>query len=281
VPFQAALPQSPGFLPVISANEQENVFLDFLSLLKVDTIEEARQMSSSALILANSIQVARSTFGEFTYGPVVDGDFVPAFPGQLLLHGQFDRNVRILTGHNGDEGLLFTPFFIQGNASAFDANLRVSFPGISTAILDFILNTLYPDVLDGSFGYRDELTRAALLTSELSFTCNDNYMARAFGNRTFAYEFTIPPALHGMDVPYTFFNGDTSQVENVTVAKVMQEFITSFAITGQPSSRTWGHAIPEYGANANIVNLGLNTITLQKDETANPRCLFWQKALYY
>ena len=226
--------------------------------------------------------MARSPVGQFTYGPTVDGVFVPALPGQLLLYGAFDHSVRILTGHNGDEGLDFTPFFIQGNVTAFDANLRLVFPGISPAILDFIENTLYPDVLDGSFGYHDEIGRAALITSELSFTCNDNYLARAFKNRTFAYEFTVPPALHGQDVAYTFFNGNAgSSVQNVTVAKVLQEFITSFAITGRPSSRTWGHAIPEYGPQANIVNLGLKTITVQKDETANPRCLFWQKALYY
>ncbi len=266
----------------MSANAQENTFKDFLALAKASSLQEARRLPSSSVIAANMVQVSRSPVGQFTYNPTVDGDFVPALPGQLLAHGAFDHSVRIMTGHNGDEGLDFTPFFIQGNASAFITTLQGIFPGISTATLDFVVNTLYPDVLDGSFGYRDEISRASLAVSEFVFTCNDNYLARAFKNRTFAYEFTIPPALHGQDIAYTFFDGGRSSgVQNVTVAQVLQEFITSFAITGRPSSPTWAHAIPEYGPGANIVNLGLNRISVQKDETANPRCLFWQKGLFY
>ncbi|KAF2100145.1 alpha/beta-hydrolase [Rhizodiscina lignyota] len=282
VPFQAALPQSPGFLPVVSAAKQERTYKGYLELLKVNTIEEARQLPSSALITANLIQVASSPYGQFTYGPVVDGVFVPALPGQLLSYGAFDSRVRIMTGHNADEGLDFTPYYIQNDTAARD-NLEISLPDISKESLDFVLDTLYPPVYDGSLGYHDQIARVALQTSELSFTCNDNYLARAFKNRTYAYKFSMPPALHGQDVPYTFDNGGgtSSGVQSVTVAHIMQEFITSFAITGHPSSPTWGQQFPEYGSEANIVNLNVTSITVEKDDTANPRCYWWQKGLFY
>jgi len=103
VPFQQALLQSPGFAPVVSKQQEEQIFNDYLALLNVSTIEEARQLPYSALQTANIIQVGESIYGGFTYGPVVDGDFVPATPGELLLHGQYDKTLRIMVGHNADE----------------------------------------------------------------------------------------------------------------------------------------------------------------------------------
>jgi hypothetical protein len=41
-------------------------------------------------------------------GPVVDGTFVPALPGKLLLQGAFDHGVKVMVGHNFDEVLLIS-----------------------------------------------------------------------------------------------------------------------------------------------------------------------------
>lgn len=98
-----AIPQSPGFLPVTSNNLQEKTFRDFIGLLNVSSIEEARKVSTAKLQLANAITVGLAGYGGFTYGPVVDGDFQPALPGQLLAHGQFDKSVKIMVGHNANE----------------------------------------------------------------------------------------------------------------------------------------------------------------------------------
>jgi carboxylesterase type B len=106
VPFSQAVPQSPGFQPFVSNQQNEAAFETYLSLLNVSTIEEARGLSYSALATANAVQVGNAPYGNFIYGPVVDGDFVPALPGELLLHGQFDKNVKIMVGHNADEARL-------------------------------------------------------------------------------------------------------------------------------------------------------------------------------
>lgn len=98
-----AIPQSPGFLPVTSNHQQEKTFQDFLGLLNVSSINEARKVSTAKLQLANAITVGLAGYGGFTYGPVVDGDFQPALPGQLLAHGQFDKKVKIMVGHNANE----------------------------------------------------------------------------------------------------------------------------------------------------------------------------------
>lgn len=287
MPFRAAVPQSPGWLPLVSPQQQERSWNSFLALANVSTIEEARQLPSDVVIAANALQVTYQTgYGNFTYGPALDGSFVPALPGQLLLHGQFDKTVSILTSHNTDEGLVFTPYYLTDEASVREELLTV-FPGIQGDILDYIMKELYPPVYDGTHGYKDIIGRAALLVTEAIFTCNTNYLHRAFNNHTYGYRFDIFPALHGEDVAYTFY-GDTALagnpavgVVNTTVAYVIQELITSFAIDLKPTSKTWGNSLPQYGSNANIANLNTSSIVVQKDDSANERCYWWQKALYY
>lgn len=110
--------------------------------------------------------------------------------------------------------------------------------------------------------------------------CNTNYLDRAFLNKTFGYQFSVPPALHGQDVPYTFFNGPSPAVTSDSTALALQEYITSFAENGVPS----GKGIPRfplYGNDSQIIDLNVTSITAFKDPSANERCLWWQKALYY
>lgn len=198
-PFQQAILQSPGFLPYVSNQQQEQTLKSFLSLLGVDTIEEARQQPFSAILQANAQQIGASPYGQYTYGPTVDGDFVPALPGLLLLHGQYPKDLNIMVGHNADEvsivqhqvvvdsrsslarkllvqrliqlqGLLFTSPFVQNN-TAFRQDIIRSLPTVRAYpnVVNYITNTLYPPIFDGSqdMGYTDQIGRAAALASEL------------------------------------------------------------------------------------------------------------------
>lgn len=103
VPFQQAIPQSPGFAPYVSNNQQEGIFQDFLSTLGVSSIAEARQSSTADLIRANAVQIGGAPYGQFVYGPTVDNDFAPALPGELMLNGEYAKNLKVMVGHNADE----------------------------------------------------------------------------------------------------------------------------------------------------------------------------------
>ncbi|KAI9770428.1 MAG: hypothetical protein M1840_003314 [Geoglossum simile] len=280
VPFQQALMQSPGFVPTPSNFQQEEPFNAFLKFLGVSTIEEARGLPSEDLALASSLVVLNSTYGTYTWGPVVDGTFVPALPGQLLLQGAFDHNVKVMVGHNADEGLFFTDPSVTDD-SKFAAYFGRHFPSAQPSVINFILTTLYPPVFDGSFGYTNPTERLLVAISEFAFTCNANFFDRAL-NQTYAYMFSVPPALHGQDVPYTFYNGDgkpTEEVVNATVAYVLQKYITNFAKTGVPD----GPGVPQfpsYGDNSTVISLNATTISETRDPVSNARCEWWQKALY-
>lgn len=297
-PFQQAVLQSPAFKNGVSNIQQEQIFDGFLSLLNVSNIGEARQLPSTALIAANIAQVAKSSYGEFTYGPVVDGLFTPATPGKLLLEGSYDHNLTLMLGYNADEALLFTNPAIT-NDSAFNELVLQSLLTIDPDVADYIGNVLYPPKMPGTLGlsgYSDEIGRAVLVITESSFTyvvmiskrtaaradftrCNTFYLDKAFNNETFVYQFNVPPALHGQDVAYTFFNGPSSLVLSSPIAVALQEYITSFAIDGKPSGPSLPK-FPVYGDDADILKLDATNITEIMDPVANQRCNWWQQALY-
>jgi carboxylesterase type B len=279
--FQQAIPQSPGFAPTPSNYLQEETFQEFLGLLNVQTIEEARQLPSSALVAANAAQIGlRSKYSSYIYGPVVDGSFVPGLPGKLLLQGAFDKTVKIMVGHNSKEGVFFTDPRVADD-TALAAFIRQFFPGIQDAVVDYVVTTLYPAVYDGSQPYRNGVDRTILIISELIFTCNANYLGRAYGNETYNYQFSVPPGLHGFDVPYTFYNGvSVNPTFNATVAIALQEYLTSFVQNGEPSGEGFAD-FPLYGPSATELNLNISGIQTMMDPTANQRCLYWQKAPYY
>lgn len=117
------------------------------------------------------------------------------------------------------------------------------------------------------------------MITEAFFTCSTNYLARAYSNKTYNYYFTVPPALHGDDIAYTYFNGPAADVKNDTLAVTMQEYFTNFAITGNPNGRGVPE-FPQYGENSTVLNLNITSIGPMKDNAANKRCLWWQKGLY-
>jgi carboxylesterase type B len=171
VPFQQAIPQSPGWFPVPSNYVQENTTQNFLALLNVSTIEKARQLPSETVIAVNALQIASAPYGSYLYGPVVDGIFVPALPPLLLSAGAFAKDLKVMVGHNADEGPLFTdPRMANGSLEA--VFLETNFPGINPAVVSYITTTLYPPVYDGSQPYTSAIERAVLIVSELIFTCN-------------------------------------------------------------------------------------------------------------
>jgi len=266
-----------------SATAQEAIFQSFLDTANVGTIQEARSLSTEELQFVNYKIVGESSpYGTFTFNPTVDGEFVPNLPGKLLLQGGFDKSLRVMVGHNLDEGIEFMDPFAQDEAQ-FEADLRIYFPTITDATIQYISKTLYPPIFDGSYNYTTPTYRNDLLISEAFFTCNTHWLSLAYASQTYAYIFSVYPSLHGDDIPYTYYNGPTAAVENDTLAVTMQEYFTNFAMTGDPNGKGNGERIPHfpmYGEGSTCLNLNLTFIGTIEDDTANERCSWWQKGLY-
>ncbi|EHK21879.1 uncharacterized protein TRIVIDRAFT_151632 [Trichoderma virens Gv29-8] len=280
--FRRAILQSPGF-PLIPSRYQQNELLqNYLARLNVSSVAEARRVPFEVLQQANLDIVAQSDQGTFTWAPVPDGSFVPSLPGALLSQGAYDKSVQIMTGFNAHETLEFVSQ-ANVNNSVYLQSLETTFPTAPRSVINYISDTLYPPLFNGTLPYDDFFTRAQLSLAEAAFTCNTRYLQTAVREHfaTYGYRFSIPPAYHGQDVPYTFFNGPNDQfVSNETIANAMQSYILSFAITGDPN-RNALVKMPIYGERNQILDLNVTGIQQITDPNNNERCRWWQKALFY
>ncbi|KAL0264937.1 hypothetical protein SLS55_000891 [Diplodia seriata] len=290
--FHQAVPQSPAWLQVSSPYAQEQVFQSYLQFLNVTSLADARDLSEEQLIAGNVALIGVSPYSSFNVGPVVDGDIVPQDPKYLLNHGQFDKSIRVFTGHTSNEGILFTPPLT--NDSQFGTFIQSALPDAQPAVISYITDTLYPPVYNGSYGYTDLLQRVALALAESSVICNANALDRAYtdlGNDTYAYVFAVDFGVHGQDVPFTFKNPgepDTTGglvslgAANETIAFVLQDYITSFATGGVPVTDVNGAPaeVPAYGEEGSVVGFTSRAISVAKDPAVNERCRWWQLGLY-
>ncbi|KAL8949240.1 MAG: hypothetical protein Q9222_004639, partial [Ikaeria aurantiellina] len=278
-PFQQAIIQSPAWVADIGVDQQENLLSDFLKLLDVSTIQEARQLDSATLIQANHELVGNSPYGTFIADPVVDGNFIPDQPSSLFHSNAFDQNVKVMHGHQLKEGVVFTRPYAM-NDSAFSALTQFWLPNANSSVLTHIAEVLYPPTFDGTLPYKNQLDRAITFVSEYIVTCHNDMLNMAFRNETYGYQFSVPPAVHAQDTDYTFYNGpgavDPYMTYNVTVAQTLQQYITSFAIEGTPSGRGDAPPFPAYGMGTllNLTDIGLMEV---QDPTANERCSYLQR----
>jgi carboxylesterase type B len=185
-----------------------------------------------------------------------------------------------MVGHNLDEGLEFMDPFAQDEAR-FEADLRFYDPTITDAAIKYIANKLYPPIFNGSYPYVSPTGRMDRLITEAFFTCNTNWLATAAFDQTYSYIFSVPPSLHGDDIPYTYYNSPNSAaVKNDTLAQIMQRYFTRFAEVGDPNAPGVPF-FPVYGENQTCLNLNLTSVGTIKDNAANERCTWWQKGLYF
>ncbi|KAF5873332.1 putative lipase protein [Botrytis fragariae] len=213
-PFQQAILQSPGFQPNPGSYQQERILNYVLkdassfSNRSITTIDDLRTVDTRTLAKVNYFIVANSPYGLHTFGPTVDGSFVSALPGQVLADKNFHTSLELMIWGIDQEGVLFTSPYILNQVDCV-ADLKWLFPR-TPELLIYDVFALYPDQLDGKYGYTSEMMRAAFTSAESCFACNTRYLNVKVGNKTYVYSFNVPPALHADDVAYTFYNGPGS-----------------------------------------------------------------------
>lgn len=140
----------------------------------------------------------------------------------------------------------------------------------------------YPPIYNGSYPYNSDVERAVLMTNEFFFAAAQQTLLQETirpGTAVYVYEFAVPPAIHGSDIPYTFYNGPTPNVD-ASVATIIQHAIAAFAKNGTSgtellSTGPW----PRYGNNATTLKLNDNSSVIYSDITWNDRTKSWAEIL--
>ncbi|KAJ6440230.1 lysophospholipase [Purpureocillium lavendulum] len=280
VPFERAIIQSPGWLtslPIVQLWNQTLVAASRRAGRPITNGSDLASLNYTTLLRVNSDIVYKSNYGDFGYGPTVDGGFVPAFPGVSLLKGDFDKSVELMLGHNSHESDIFTSPAIDSREKIV-TNLRSSIHGITDSAIDRILTDLYPPPQQTDL-YTTEYGRAALLRSEYTFVCNTRYLAISFNNMTWSYRFEVPPGNHAQDLAYTFHKPGDANVSS-DLAVQMQTYFTRFAASGNPNKPGSGPKWQLYGENAHIATFGGSGVGTATDDAKNGRCVYWQEGTY-
>lgn len=185
-PFAQAIIQSPASL--LSAAAPPSAYSDFLSLLNVTTLAEARQLPSSALVLANQEQCRTAPANTYIHIPVQDPTTAAVEPLKGFKKGAFAKSpINLLAAHNSREGAFFFDPTARTEAD-FLRWVKSSFAGLSTAEITNLAAAVYPPVYDESQGYVDVYSRMMRVWAEAIFDCNFLYASEAFGGRSFACE---------------------------------------------------------------------------------------------
>ncbi|EMR87519.1 putative carboxylesterase family protein [Botrytis cinerea BcDW1] len=299
LPFQQAIPQSPGYFPATPLQAQQifdNVLSNasVLSNVTIDSADDLRALPYETLYAVNAIVTGLSLWGTFTFGPAIDrspNSYVPDFPLRMLANGLY-HNVSVMVGHTSDEGPFFSAPFVQ-TQNDFETTVAEFFPTANETLLNTITTELYPPVFNGTYGYRTPYERIARTLSDFVITCNSQYIASTFSG--FSYVFSMFPAIHGQDRFYTFFNGDTSTATigapvyspvNSTVAMAFQSLILQFTMTGIPTAEGFQNPIL-YGNNHTVSSISTKTLLEPAlgqqvpDPGAQKQCDFWLEAPYY
>lgn len=132
--------------------------------------------SPRVLDTANKREVARSQWGQFTYGPAVDGTYVRDLPGRELLHGNFVKNITVVQGHNEyvhwiyradhrDEGLIFVdPTLLVASERQTRMKLRQNLPLAPLSVLRQV-HKMYPSPSASNGEYAHQFDRVNALIS--------------------------------------------------------------------------------------------------------------------
>ncbi|EPE05700.1 carboxylesterase family protein [Ophiostoma piceae UAMH 11346] len=275
--FHQAIIQSPGLVKPATHAEAQSYHDDFLRVLNVESLAEARQLSSDVLIRANDEVLFGAPFGQFLFGPAIDSVYLPDNPSKLLAAGKYDQNMKIMLGHCPNEGHQFTPdITTEEEVKDF---LHGFFRYSDSATVEYIRTVLYPPIYDGMLPYTTTRGRLDLMYSEYVFTCHTAHVSHVFGNKTYNYQYNNSYGYHTDDVGPTFMNGNESWgwqgIVNHTQASMLQEYITAFVVEGTPNAAHKIREFPVYRAESTILALSSEGEHIKKDPNANARCDFW------
>ncbi|KAI0179714.1 alpha/beta-hydrolase [Hypoxylon sp. FL1284] len=245
---------------------------------------DLRKLQAEDAIDVNQAVVDAAPYGSFGFGPWPDGDYVTELPQISLYYGRIDPGIQMLISHTSHETEAFLPD-VPWTSDDVRQYVEAGLPRATSATINTLLADprLYPDVDGAPYPWTTPRERAARLASDLEFVCTTRFLALARGNASFNYIFAYPPGWHAEDVPYAFFDGDTSTLDfglpvNATLAHQLQDYLVAFAETGDPN-RGGVVSFPVYGPEARVLQLTADGFQEGVDDLTGYRCEWIQKAM--
>lgn len=293
LPFTHAIVQSPGFFPTPNDTQLDATYSAFLNLTGAKKFEDLEKIDTKVLMQANADLTFNSSYGLFNFGPSIDGSYIRDLPSKVLKAKEQHKGIPMLIGHTKFDGLFFTPPWIRNNDQLRD-HVRLMYPGVPESVLQEV-DRKYP--IGNLETAKARLLKVANFLDDVAIQCNSYYLTEAALADTsnkyhpvFRYVYNSVPAIHGADVPYTFYPSITMKPPvNKEMAHQWQGFIANFTLWTNPNdeeSEFW----PEYKSdNRKVLNFGKAgqwlipnfEISSGEDSQNGDLCKYWQDAPYF
>ncbi|KAL2785700.1 Alpha/Beta hydrolase protein [Aspergillus keveii] len=297
--FSGAIAEFPWMQPYHDTPIVEAQYADLLAAAGCTKLACLRALPSDKL--ANASQAAywagyaakRYGYGDFYFGPIVDGQVIKALPSQEFKNGHFTK-VPLLIDHNVYEGLLFSNLSIT-QETQIKADLEQAWPGTNKSFYKKLFN-LYP-AWRFSHTPVDASPVISLLTSLLSLQPAVFHRSRIWEDYvikcpTYHYAITLSEhgipvykmsfeagtQLHGATTPYLISASDASGNGGAALASQMKKWFLSFVTDGNPNVRSNAFEIfwPTYSRGNRVLNVDLSSaVTVVRDQDATRRCGFF------
>jgi len=247
------------------------------------------------------LQKPENQYGNFIFGPSIDGVIIPDSPAALIANGSFLK-VPFISGNNKDEGTIYFPP-LDDTTAELKQYIDLALP---TSPNDTVISTLlsfYPDAASGSpfdtgnntFGYSPTWKIGAAISGDTQFQApRRDFLRRATEhglNQTWSYQFeqnlnTSSPegVYHGSEVPFvfgTYSAGNTSSPLS-QLSQQMGAYWLNFVNYLDPNGNsanpasavvqqrlnltTWPtYSTSTNGGNQNMLRLQANNLTIFQD----------------
>ncbi|KUJ24458.1 carboxylesterase family protein-like protein [Mollisia scopiformis] len=300
--FNRAYVMSPGFVPGAGHHHAEMFWQNVSSVVgcSPSDLDCMRAVPFSTLnTAASTIESAYN----YQFQPRVDGHIIADTYEAQLYQKRFNFSGPVVISHELHEGNSQAWSGVNTTADV-STYLKIFFPAITDDVVDEILS-LYPEE-----DYASPGLRFADMKQSFDLTAHNLALTQAMKNQTWNAMVALGGATHGTDQSYVWYSTYTLSPSNstttfsgppgggppgggfpgagsvnATVAVMMQKYLMSFVLTGNPNTLWPSDKInwPMYGNSSTAgTQLVFNTtFHLSEDDLASNKSLLWNKALWY
>ncbi|KAH8555976.1 Carboxylesterase [Umbelopsis sp. PMI_123] len=282
--FRSAIAEYPwwqSFKPESIQEEQYQTVLkqanctsiDCLRSLPTDKIEELSASTESQWVDSD---ITRYAYGDFYYGPVIDGDFIKELPSKAFASGRF-THVPILTNRDSDEGLVFSNPNETAQELVHDLNSLFFNPPQS--FLD-TLDKLYPP----SAYNNSVFNRRKAIFGDNYINCGTEIIAISsvhyLKNPSSVFKFisSANSGIHGSLSAYIMVENVNGPFGlNNTLGYILQDYYLSFIIHQDPNVEKNSVApyFPSYSSGNQVLIVSDENVVPGIDLDAREQCYFF------
>ncbi|KAF2157482.1 alpha/beta-hydrolase, partial [Myriangium duriaei CBS 260.36] len=239
-PFRAAISEFPWWQSYHNDTILEIQYRELLSATKCTNLACLRSVSSSVLDAASESAEKTGFFshpsvygyGDFYWGPSVDGKYIMDLPSNEWKAGRFVK-VPLIVDHDQYEGVLFSNRS-ETTMTQETADLQGLFPAANQSFFSR-LYSLYPrKSFNSTFFQRQQIF------GDIIINCPTYYMATANSDAkmpTWKMVFDAGTGLHAATAPFLYIN--PANLSNRPLGNVMKDWFLSFTIYMNPNTKSF------------------------------------------